>query len=351
MKNSVRNNSPLVSIVISCRNEENFIGICLDSIIANDYPNDMLEILIVDGMSEDRTREVVSRYAQKNSFVELLINKDKITPVAMNMGIKRARGDIIILVNAHSILDVNFLKYSIEYCAKTGADAVGGMLNTINEDKTLFAQTIPLAADSIFGSGGRRYRSRTQEGWVKDTLPYCAYPKEVFEKIGLIDEELVRDQDEEFNYRILRKGGKIYYTPQIKSYLHIRPSLKKLWRQHFQYGYFKVMVAQKVGAILTWRQLIPSVFVSSLILTGLLSLLSNYSLWLFLLIVVLYLSANLAFSFSIALKKGLKLLPALLISFATLHFSYGLGYLKGIWDFLVLKQHLRKGIKNIKLTR
>lgn len=347
----MKNNLSSVSIIIPCRNEEKFIAKCLDSIIANDYPEENLEVLVVDGMSDDGTKEIVSEYTLKNSFIRLLSNVDRITPTAMNIGIKRARGDIVILVNAHSILDGNFLKYSIEYLAKTGADAVGGMLNTINEDKTLFAQAIPLAADSIFGSGGRRYRSRTEEGWVKDTLPYCAYPKEVFEKIGLIDEELVRDQDEEFNYRILRKGGKIYYTPQIKSYLHIRPSLKGLWRQHFQYGYFKVRVAQKVGAVLTWRQLIPSVFVSSLILTGLSSLFSNYFLWLFLLIVVLYLSANLAFSFSIALKKGLKLLPALLISFATIHFSYGIGYLKGIWHFLILKRHLSGKIQDIKLTR
>lgn len=198
----------MVSIIISCRNEEEYIGECLESIIAQNYPKDKIEILVVDGLSVDRTREVVSQYAQENPVVKLLSNEKKVTPVAMNIGIKGAKGDIVILVNAHSILDRDFIKYNIEYCAKTGADAVGGMLNTINKDKTLFAQTIPLAADSMFGSGGKRYRSGNQEGWVKDTLPYCAYSKDIFEKIGYIDEELVRDQDEEFNYRILKNGGK-----------------------------------------------------------------------------------------------------------------------------------------------
>lgn len=243
----------LILTVIPCRNEENFIGRCLDSVISQDYPIDRFELLVVDGMSKDRTREIIRGYKKKYPFIKILDNHRKITPVAMNIGINEAEGDIKILVNAHSILNRNFLKYSVEYLAKTGAEAVGGMLNTINDRYSLIARAIPVAADSIFGAGGRRYRTRTREGWVKDTLPYCAYPKEIFEEVGLMDEDLIRGQDAEFNYRILRHGGRIYYTPKIKSYLHIRPSFKKLWKQHFQYGCFKPLVTQKAGVILTWR--------------------------------------------------------------------------------------------------
>jgi len=344
-------NFPFVSIIIPCRNEEKFIGRCLDSIIAQDYPKDKIEILVVDGRSTDRTREVVEGYTQRYPFIKILDNSKRITPVAMNIGIREAKGDVIILVNAHSILDKNFLKYNFQYLNKTNADAVGGRLNTINDDFSIIAQAIPLAADSIFGAGGKRYRTRITEGWVKDTLPYCAYPKKIFEKIGLIDEELIRNQDEEFNYRLLKSGRRIFFTPKIKSYLHIRPSLRKLWRQYFQYGYFKVRVAQKISAIFTWRQLVPSIFVGSLILTGIMSFFSKFFLCLFFLISGSYLFTNFIFSLGISIKKGLKFFPILPAVFATLHFSYGFGFLKGIWDFVIRKKHLKQKIEDVPLTR
>jgi len=342
---------PLISIIIPCRNEEKFIGKCLDSILGNDYPNDKLEVLIIDGLSNDNTGKIITEYSRRYSFIKRIDNPKKITPIAMNLGIQGSKGDVIILVNAHCVLDKFFLKYSIEYLETTKADAVGGRLNTINEGHSLISQTIPLAADSIFGSGGRRYRSRTDEGFVFDTLPYSAYPKEVFKKYGYIDEELIRNQDEEFNYRILKNGGKIYFTPKIKSFLNIRPSLKKLWRQHYQYGYFKPLVAMKVGATMTWRQLIPALFVSALVISGLLSFMAKLSLWLFLLIISSYLFANVIFSLSLAIKKGIRFFFSAPLVFTTLHFSYGIGYLKGMWDFVVMKNHNKKKIEDLPITR
>ena len=341
-----------ISIIIPCRNEEKYIIKCLDSIIKQEYPINNLEVFVVDGMSQDGTRRMIKKYIQKYSFIKLLDNPNKINPIATNIGIKETRGDIIIMVNAHSILDKDFLKYNLEYLKKTGADAVGGKLNTVNDNSSIIAQAIPLAADSPFGTGGKRYRTKAKEGWVKDTLPYCAYPKELFNKIGLMDEELIRDQDEEFNYRILKLGGRIFYTPKIISHLQIRPSLKKFWRQYFQYGYFKVRVTQKVGIIFTWRQLVPAIFVSSLMFTGVMSFFNEFFLWLFIFIIGLYTIVNFSFSLIISIKKKeLKLLPPLVVSFITLHFSYGLGYLKGIWDFIIFKKQLKKKIKNMPLTR
>lgn len=342
---------PLISIIIPCRNEEGFIGKCLESIISQFYPKDNLEVLVVDGMSTDKTREVVREYGEKHSFISLLENPRKVTPFGMNIGIRNSRGEVIILVNAHSILDKNFLKNNIEYLNKTHADAVGGMLNTINEGASIISNAIPLATDSIFGAGGRRYRSRIQEGFVKDTLPYCAYRRELFDKIGLIDEDLIRDQDEEFNYRILKNGGKIFFTPKIKSYLYVRPTLEKLWKQHFQYGYFKPLVLSKVGGVFTWRQAIPSLLITSMIVTGLLSFLSEYFLWFFILILGLYFSVTIIFSLLIGIKRDLSLMPFLVASFVTLHFSYGTGYLKGILDFILLKKHLKLKVIDVDLTR
>ena len=347
----VNESFPFISVIIPSRNEEQFIRKCLNSIIQQTYPMDKVEVLVVDGISSDKTKDVVKEYIQNHPFMKLLENPRKLTPFAMNIGIKNSIGNVFILVNAHGLLDKDFLKNSIYYLNKTGADAVGGMLNSINEENSAIAKAIPVAADSIFGAGGERYRSRLEEGFVRDTLPYCAYRRDLIDKIGWIDEDLIRDQDEEFNYRILKNGGKIYYTPQIKSYLFIRPSLRKLWKQHYQYGYFKPLVAQKAGGIFTWRQTIPSIFVSSLFVTGLFSFFIRYSLCGFFLILGSYIGVNLLFSLILSIRKDFRLLPLIAISFATLHMSYGVGYMKGIFDFVISKRHLKSRRVDLELTR
>lgn len=347
----VNESFPFISLIIASRNEEQFIRRCLDSIIQQTYPRHRLEVLVVDGMSSDKTKERVKEYIQNYPFIQLLENPKKLTPFAMNIGIKNSKGDVIILVNAHSLLDKDFLKNSIHYLNRTGADAVGGMLESINEESSSIAKAIPIATDSIFGAGGRRYRNRLEEGFVRDTLPYCAYRRDLIDRIGWIDEDLIRDQDEEFNYRILKNGGKIYYTPRIKSYLYIRPDFRRVWKQHFQYGYFKPLVAQKAGGIFTWRQTIPSIFVGSLFITGLFSLFIKYSLWGFFLILGSYIGLNLLFSLILSIRESFKLFPLIAISFATLHVSYGFGYIKGIFDFIIGKRHVKRRMDDLIITR
>ncbi len=347
----VENQLPLVSIIIPCRNEEKYIGKCLASIIAQDYPKDKLEVLVVDGMSEDGTREVIKDYVLKNPYIKLLDNPKRIVPTALNIGVKNAQGDIILRMDAHNIYEKDYVGKCVTYLTKHDVDNVGGIWITLPGNETSIGKSIALALSHPFGVGNAYFRTGSKEPRYVDTVPFGCYKKEVFEKIGLFDEDLVRNQDDEFNLRLIKNGGKILLVPDIVSYYYARDSLEKLWKMYFQYGYFKPLVAQKIGAVFTWRQLIPAIFVGSLIFTGLLSFFSSYFLWLFLLIIGLYLSANLAFSFSIALKKGLKLLPALPISFATLHFSYGLGYLKGVWDFVVLRRHKKERIADVAITR
>jgi len=353
--NYMENVFPLISIIISCRNEEKFIGQCLDSILNQDYlrlgqgfggqTKQKLEVLVVDGMSEDKTREIVSRYNKNYPFIQLIDNPYKVTPKAMNIGLKESRGEVIIFLNSHGILDREFLKWNIYYLEKIKeADAVGGKLQAISESKGLISQAITFITDSIFGAGGIRYRQREKEGLVKDTLPYCAYRREVFSKIGLIDEELLRGQDAEFNLRLIKKGGKIYFTPKIKSYLYTRPSLSKLWRQQFQYGYFKVKIAKKLGIGLVLRQHIPAIFVFSLILSGILGIFFQSFFCLLLAILLAYLLLNIVFSLEIVFKKGLQYFFPSIISFLVLHFSYGLGFLKGILDFGILRKKVKKDI-------
>jgi len=343
--------SLIVSIIIPCRNEEKHISDCLDSIIANDYPKDKFEVLVVDGMSEDGTREIIEKYAQQSPNIKLLDNPKKIVPIAMNLGIENAKGNIIIRIDVHAEYPKDYISKVVHWLEKSGADNVGGILITLPGADTLKANAIASALSSPFGVGNAMFRTGVKEPTYVDTVPFGAYRKEVFSKIGLFDEELVRNQDDEFNLRLIKNGGKILLVPEIVSYYYARDSLSKLWRMYCQYGYFKIRVIQKIGAVLTVRQVIPSLFVGSLMLTGILSFLTKYFLGMFFVIFGLYLVANIAFSFHIALKNGLKLFLVLPLAYATLHFGYGLGFLKGLWDFMIFKRHLKQKIKDVGLTR
>jgi len=350
MKDSLRNNNyPLISIIIPCRNEEKYIGKCLDSISTQDYSKENLEVLVIDGMSSDKTREIIKEHQKKFLFIKLLDNPYKVTPRAMNIGIKNSRGEIIILVCAHTILDREFLKWNTYFFNKfKNTDAVGGRLKAISEDKGIVSKSIAFITDSIFGSGGRRYRTRAKEGFVKDTLPSCAYRRSVFKKIGYIDEELLRGQDAEFNYRLLKNGGKLYFSPKIKSYLYTRSSFLKLWKQQFQYGYFKVKITEKIGHRLILKQHLPALFVLSLILSGVLGIFLAPFFYLSLLIIGLYFLLDIVFSLQISFKQGLRYFFPCLISFFLFHFSYGLGFLKGVIDFKIFKKKIGK---DVVLTR
>jgi len=351
MKNSPKNNLSFVSIIIPCRNEEKFIGKCLDSIIAQDYPKDKLEVLIVDGMSEDKTREIIRKYIQKYSFVKILDNPKRITPIAMNIGIKEAKGSYVLILSSHSKMGENFIQKNVSNLQKYHVDCIGGIIMTLPASKSLLSQSIALALSCFFGAGNAYYRTGSKKLKFVDTVPFGCYKKEVFEKIGLFDEDLLRGQDAEFNARLKKMGGEILLVPEIVSYYYARDSLSKLWKMHFQYGYFKPLTAKKIGNIYTVRQLIPGIFVGSLIVSLILSPIYNSFLWLFLFILGSYTIVNLTFSLKTSLKKGLRFFFVLPLVFATIHFSYGLGYLKGIWDFIVLKKHKKKKIEDIPLTR
>ena len=342
-------NMPLLSIIIPCRNEDKYIGDCLDSIISNLYPKDRLEVFVVDGMSEDRTQELVESYSGRYPFIKLLLNTQKNTPAAMNLGIKEASGDYRLILSSHSKLENDFLKNNVEYLSKDMADCVGGILITLPANNSLMAKSIALALSHRFGIGNAYFRIGTKTPRYVDTVPFGCYKKEVFEKIGLFDEELIRNQDDEFNFRLIKNGGKILLVPSIISHYYARDSLLKLWRMFYQYGYFKPLVAKKVGSILTLRQLIPAVFISSLFVSGLLSPFSHYFIWLFFSITAFYLLTNLSFSFYLAKKKGTKYIFVLPFVFSTIHFSYGLGYVKGSFDFIILRR--RQKLKYIPISR
>lgn len=346
------NKFPIVSIIIPCRNEENYINGCLDSVIGQHYPKDRLDILIVDGMSTDKTREIVNQYLSKYSFISFLENRKKIVPTALNLGIKHSKGDFILILGSHGNYSENHIAKCLDYMEKYKPDNVGGLENIIPGSDSLMGKAIAFALSNAFGVGNARYRIGSKKPMWVDTVACSCYRRDVFDRIGLFDEDLIRNQDDEFNLRLIKNGGKILLAPDIISSYYARDSISKLWNMYFQYGYFKPLVASKVGSILTWRQLIPSLFIISLILTLLLSFVRIYFLWLWLFIIGLYTFLNLFISLIVSItRKDLRLLFFLIISFSALHFSYGYGYLKGICDFFILKKHLKNKIKDLPLTR
>lgn len=340
----------IVSVIVPCRNEKEFIAQCLDSIIMNDYPKINLEVIVVDGASNDGTKDIVNEYCRKYSYIHILDNQKKIQSAALNIGIMNAKGEIIIRMDAHNRYEEKYISNCLKYLHKYKVDNVGGVCVTLPGKNNLLAKSIALGLSHPFGVGNSYFRIGTKEPKYVDTVPFGCFRREIFNRIGLFDEDLVRNQDDEFNLRIIKNGGKILLVPEIVSYYYARESLLKLWRMYYQYGYFKPLVVRKIGAVLTMRQLIPSIFIASLLFSGIMSLFVQKLIWVFLPLILTYMCANLAFSFLIALNKGFIYMCFLPIVFSTLHFSYGLGYLKGVLDFILLKGRL-KNLSNVPLTR
>ena len=313
-----------VSVILPVRNEEKYIARCLDSIVDQDYSKGDLEVLVVDGMSDDGTRAIIERYVMSHSFIRILDNPRRITPCALNIGIRMARGNIIIRMDGHATYDAEYVKNCMETLDKTEANNVGGPLRHVGEG--FIGHAIALAEVCRFGTGGAKFRTTKNEQYV-DTVFLGAWYKKTFEKYGYFNEKLVRNQDIEHNSRIRKKGGRIYLTPQIKSFYYCRLSLKDLWVQNFRTGFWNIKTIKIVPGSLSLRHFVPLVFVMGLLTSWVIP-----NLWLA--IMISYLSCNFFFSLKIAAANGFKYFFIMPVVFLTLHLSYGLGLLAGIIEFL-----------------
>lgn len=319
-----------ITLILPIRNEERFISHCLRALVAQDYHPEDLEIIVVDGMSTDRTREILSGYQARYKQIIVLDNPAQIVPPALNQAIRKAKGDFIIRIDGHTLVAPDYISKCVETLQRTQADNVGGRMDAVGENYT--GNVIAAATSTPFGVGGARFHYSDQEEWV-DTVYMGAWPKSVFEKVGLFDEELVRNQDDEFNYRLRKMGGKILLSPEIKSKYYNRSSLRSLWRQYFQYGYWKVRVLQKHPWQMRIRQFIPPLFVASLSISSLLAFFSPVGRLLVALIGGMYFCMNLLSSIWTASQRGWRYLPLLPVVFAILHLSYGIGFLNGLVKF------------------
>ncbi|MBU2019524.1 MAG: glycosyltransferase family 2 protein [Bacteroidetes bacterium] len=326
-----------ISVVIPCRNEANYIADCIEHIFqSNGLENMDLRVFVVDGMSDDGTRAIIAEEAEKNDRVKLIDNIHQLTPYAFNLGIYAGgKVDFVQIVGARHMISPNYL----ETCLKRLNDSpdvwcVGGQIK--NEFINETGEIIAAAMGTAFGMGLGNFRTLEKSGYT-DTVTSPMYPYAVFDKIGFFDEQLIRNQDDDFNYRVTKAGGKIYYEHDISLRYFVRGSFSSLWRQFYQYGYWKVFVNQKHKAVTTIRQLVPPLFAFYLLLVVLTSLLQFGSFPSFRWPLYLYIILTLYFSYKTSLEKKVPFV-GLIQTFPILHVSYGLGYLKGIWTFIIQKQ-------------
>ncbi len=324
-------NLPLVSVIMPVRDEAAYIERSLGSVLAQDYPADRLEILVVDGMSHDGTREYVAAAQAARSNLRLLDNPRGIVPPGLNIGIAQARGDIIVRVDGHCEIAPDYVRRCVEHLLAGGVEAVGGPIETIGETEE--AQSIALAMSSWFGVGGSAFRTINDRPMLVETVAFPAYTRETLRRLGPFDEELVRNQDDEYNYRLLKSGGRILLSPNIRSRYYSRGNLRKLWRQYYQYGFWKVRVMQKHPRQMRWRQFVPPVFVATLLGSSLFALFLRPFRYLLAIILILYATATLGASLSLGRAHGPRHVPRLLLIHPILHLSYGLGFLAGLWHF------------------
>ncbi|MBE6055291.1 MAG: glycosyltransferase family 2 protein [Clostridium sartagoforme] len=336
-----------VSIIIPCRNEEKYIKECIESFLNQSYPQDLIEIIIADGMSTDNTRDIIKKMSVKNDNIILIDNEKYTAPAGMNLGIIKSKSDIIIIFGAHAYADKDFVKENVLALENSEVGCAGGVITTIND--SIKGEAIAEAMSCPFGVGNALFRYAEKEAFV-DTVGFGAYDRNYIINIGLFDEELVRNQDDELNFRVQKSGKKILLNPKIKSTYYSRGDFKKLWRQYYQYGFWKVRVIQKHKKPASIRHLIPLMFVLFLLLGGIGSFFSKFIRVGYLLTILLYLILDSIFSLKICNKKSLKHFPYLFVTFPILHISYGIGFILGLINFYIFKS---KNIeeKNKKISR
>ena len=323
----------MLSIVCPIYNEEKYIAKCIDSILQQDYSKDDLEVLFVDGMSTDNTRNIVAQYSAKYPFICLLDNPHKIVPYAMNTGIAAAKGDVVIRLDAHAEYPTDYFSQLVHYLdVLEGAENVGGVCVTLPCSNRVIAIAIAEALSCSFGMGNSYFRTGADAIKSVDTVPFGCFHKQFLKKIGLYDNDLVRNQDDELNGRIIKAGGKIYLIPQIKIKYFARDQIKKVWKMFYQYGLYKPLVNRKLGSPATIRQFFPLLFVLGLIFGVVLSCVLKYFLWVYLFVLGTYLGIGLIIGIVNAFKKGkISLVIFMPIVFAAIHIAYGLGYLDGLF--------------------
>lgn len=323
---------PTVSVIVPCRDEAQFISACLDSILENDYPKNFLEILVVDGMSEDSTRLIVSRYDRAHSCIRTLDNPKYHVTAAVNVGIKAAKGDIIMIMGgAHATYAPNYISSCVSSLQTYNAENVGGVIVATPADETLVAKGIALSLSHPFGAGNSHFRIGSKgPRWVDTVFGGC-YRKELFEELGLWNEDLSRGSDMDFHIRLKQAGGRTLLVPDIVAHYYPKATLAAFAEHNFDDGYWAFYPLKFGKKIFSWRHMVPLAFIVSLIVSGLLAPFLQPFQGIFMGIGGAYVIANLASSVHVAMREQCwSYLAVLPITFAIRHLAYGTGALASL---------------------
>jgi succinoglycan biosynthesis protein ExoA len=325
---------PLVTVILPIRNEEAFIEKCLGAVLQQDYPVERMEILIADGMSDDRTLEVI-RAMPGAERVRVLPNPGRIQSAGLNVAIREARGDIVVRVDGHTIIASDYVRKCVDTLRLTGAQNVGGAMDPVGI--TPMGRAIALAGKSAFAVPTAFHVSKQAQ--VTDTVYLGAWPREVLDQVGVFREDVGVNEDYELNYRIRAAGGLIYFSPEIRSQYFGRQTLPALAKQYYRYGKSRVKTLTEHPQSLRARQLVAPAFVAALGGGAVLGLVSRWIQRLWLLMILTYLAANFFFSLKAAAGRDTDELKRLPVVFLTVHLAWGLGFWMGWWE--VLRQRAR----------
>jgi succinoglycan biosynthesis protein ExoA len=332
VNDSMAKKLPFVTVVMPVRNESAFIERSLGAVWAQDYPPERYEVIVADGLSTDGTLQwLQNQQASAQSRLKIVTNHGRIAPTGLNAAIAQARGDIIVRVDGHCEIAPDYVRRCVAHLQNAEVDGVGGPLETIGQ--TPLAQAIACAMSSPFGIGNSAFRTVKGQTMLTDTVAFPAYTRAAIERAGPYDEELVRNQDDEYNYRLRKLGGRILLAADVRARYYSRGNLRSLLRQYFQYGVWKVRVLQKHPRQMSGRQFVPPLFVTTLLTLSSAALISSLAAWLLTAVVLSYAAANGLATILTARRCGWQLAAYFPIIFPTLHLSYGVGFLVGLFRF------------------
>jgi glycosyltransferase involved in cell wall biosynthesis len=330
------------------RNEAGFIAQNLEQLFAQDYPPERLEFLIADGMSDDGTRDIVAGYVAKDPRVQLIDNPGRIVSTGLNRAIAAAKGDVVLRIDGHCEVAHDFVSQNIQLQAEhPEAWVTGGPIH--HEGKNAFGKAVAIAMSHPCGVGLATHRFPGYEGYVEGAQ-FPAFRKIVFEKAGTFDENLVRNQDDELNFRINQAGGKIFISPRVKYVYFVRGKLSQLWRQYFQYSYWRIPVMRKHKRPTTPRQVVPALFfLAVLVLLGL--GLYLHLPWLAFGLPAVYVTVLLLAGIAAMPKAGFLVGLLLPIALGCMHLAYACGMYYGLWSLLFRHNAWNTGGSMTKLSR
>jgi cellulose synthase/poly-beta-1,6-N-acetylglucosamine synthase-like glycosyltransferase len=319
---------PFVSVVIPMRNEEEYAEKCILSLLHQTYPGDRYEVLVVDGNSSDKSCEIVQRLQPSYPNLRLLHNPAGIVPTSMNLGIRSGRGEIVVRADAHTVYPDIYIERCVRYLNQTNADNVGGPIRTIAAGKSFGAQLVVAVLGNRFGVGNSEFRTSAREGYV-DTVPFGTFRKDLFDRVGFFNEQLVRNQDNEMNARIRKAGGKIYLTPALTTDYFAPSTFEQLLRQTYRNARWHFFTLRQMRGALGVRHLLPAGFVLTLGLCGVLAFTTTWAR--VVLAVILLVHVLIGYTFAARQPNARPVVRlALPFAFLAFHACYGIGTIAGL---------------------